>query len=89
MEDQSNLSGTENQKPAVHLRVPTNQHPSKLSKVFDRVILHQLTENIEKEIIYDQQQSEFKRGHSKTTIYLKLKEDIVGSMKREKSPLPS
>ena len=53
-----------------------------LSKVFERVILQQLTEIIEGEIIYDQQQSGFRTGHSTTVILLKLKEDIVKAMKK-------
>ena len=53
-----------------------------LSKVFERVILQQLTEIIEGEMIYDQQQSGFRKGHSTTTILLKLKDDIVKAMKK-------
>ena len=53
-----------------------------LSKVFERVILKQLTEIIEREMIYDQQQSGFRKGHSTTTILLKLKDDIVSAMKK-------
>ena len=53
-----------------------------LSKVFERVILQQLTEIIEHEMIYDQKQSGFRKGHSTTTILLKLKDDISNAMKK-------
>ena len=53
-----------------------------LSKVFERIILQQLTEIIEHEMIYDQKQSGFKKGHSTTTILLKLKNDISNAMKK-------
>ena len=53
-----------------------------LSKVFERVILKQITELIENESIYDSQQSGFRKGHSTATILLKLKEDILRAMKK-------
>lgn len=53
-----------------------------LSKVFERVILQQLTDIIESEMIYDRKQSGFRKGHSTTTILLKLKEDITNAMKK-------
>ena len=53
-----------------------------LSKVFERVLLQQLTDIIENEMIYNQKQSGFRKGHSTTTILLRLKEDIANAMKK-------
>ena len=52
-----------------------------LSKVFEKVILNQMIEHIEKNSIYHPQQSGFRKGHSTTTTLLKLKDEIVTSMK--------
>ena len=79
MEDESNLPDTENPKSISEYR-PISILP--IQKVFERVILKQLTEIIEREMIYDQQQSGFRKGHSTTTILLKLKVDIVSAMKK-------
>ena len=69
MEDESNLPDTENPKSISEYR-PISILP--IQKVFERVILKQLTEIIEREMIYDQQQSGFRKGHSTTTMLLKL-----------------
>ena len=53
-----------------------------LSKVFERVILQQITEQIEARSIYNPKQSGFRKGHSTTTILLKLKDDIQKAMKK-------
>ena len=47
-----------------------------LSKVFERVIFQQITEHIEASFIYDSKQSGFRKGHSTSTVLLKLKDDI-------------
>ena len=53
-----------------------------LSKAFERVLLRQLTDIIENEMIYNQKQSGLRKGHSTTTILLRLKEDIANAMKK-------
>lgn len=53
-----------------------------LSKVFERVILKQLTDFIELKAIYHDKQSGFRKGHSTTTLLLKLKDDILNAMRK-------
>jgi exonuclease III len=53
-----------------------------LSKVFERLILNQITEYIESKAVYHQEQSGFRKGHSTTTILHKLKDDILTTMKK-------
>ena len=53
-----------------------------LSKVYEKVILRQLCHYIESDRIYSPTQSGFRKGHSCSTILLKLRDDIVKSMNR-------
>ena len=53
-----------------------------LSKVFERTILGQMLEFIEKRTVYSPNQAGFRKGHSTTTILLKLKSDIKSAMKK-------
>ena len=53
-----------------------------LSKVFERVILQQLSDHIETKAIYLESQSGFRKSHSTTTMLLKLKDDIKTAMSR-------
>ena len=47
-----------------------------LSKVYEKVILHQLSEYIEKTAVYNATQSGFRKGHSAQTLLLKFRDDI-------------
>ena len=47
-----------------------------LSKVYEKVILHQLLTYIETKEIYNHTQSGFRKGHSTTTMLLKFRDDI-------------
>ena len=47
-----------------------------LSKVFQRVILHQLCHFLEVKAQYNQTQSGFRKGHCTTTLLLKFRHDI-------------
>ena len=53
-----------------------------LSKVFERLILQQLTDHIERKAIYLEYQSGFRKSHSTITLLLKLKDDIKAAMSR-------
>ena len=55
-----------------------------ISKVFERIIAHQICEFIEKENILKETMSGFRKCHSTTTILLKLRNDILKSMNRGK-----
>ena len=52
-----------------------------LSKVFERVILHQLCHFLEVKAHYNQTQSRFRKGHSATTLLSKFRDDIKRAMK--------
>ena len=52
-----------------------------LSKVFERVILTQLCNYIEVKASYNLTQSGFRKGHSTSTLLLKLRDDIKRAMK--------
>ena len=51
-----------------------------LSKVFERVILTQLCNYIEVKASYNLTQSGFRKGHSTSTLLLKLRDDIIRAM---------
>ena len=51
-----------------------------MSKVFERVILTQLCNYIEVEASYNLTQSGFRKGHSTSTLLLKLRDDIKCAM---------
>ena len=53
-----------------------------LSKVYERVILQQLCNFFEKESLYTTTQSGFRKGHSTTTILLKIRDDIKCAMNK-------
>ena len=53
-----------------------------LSKVFERIILQQLTERIESKSIYLEMQSGFRKCHSTTTLLLKLRDRIKQAMRK-------
>ena len=52
-----------------------------LSKVFERVILNRILTFVETKV-YNATQSGFRKGHSTTTLLLKLRDDIVKSMNK-------
>ena len=58
-----------------------------LSKVYERVILKQLCNFIEKESLYTTTQSDFRKGHSTTTILLKIRDDIKRAMNKSEVTL--
>ncbi|XP_066928359.1 uncharacterized protein [Clytia hemisphaerica] len=58
-----------------------------LSKVFERIILQQLTEHIEEKSIYLESQSGFRKLHSTIGVLLKLKDDIKVAMSRSEVTL--
>ena len=53
-----------------------------LSKVCERVILQQLCNFIEQESLYTTTQSGFRKGHSTTTVLLKIRDDIKRAMNK-------
>ena len=53
-----------------------------LSKIFEKIILQQLSKFIEEEAIYKSTQAGFRKGHSTVTLLLKLKDDIIKASKR-------
>ena len=53
-----------------------------LSKIYKRIILTQLSEFIESKSIYAQTQSGFRKGHSCSSLLVKLKNDITKAMNR-------
>ena len=60
---------------------------SVLSKIYERVILNQLCTFIEKQNIYDVNQSGFRKGHSTNTLLLKLRDDIRKAMNKSEMTL--
>ena len=58
-----------------------------LSKVFERVILTQLCNYIEVKASYNLTQSGFRKGHSTSTLLLKLRDDIIRAMNTNKVTL--
>ena len=58
-----------------------------LSKVFERLILTQLCHYIEVKASYNLTQSGFRKGHSTSTLLLKLRDDIIRAMNTSKVTL--
>ena len=58
-----------------------------MSKIFERVILIQLCNQIEKHHTYSSTQSGFRKGHSTVTVLLKLRDDILKGMNRSEVTL--
>ena len=56
-------------------------------QVYERVILQQLCNFIEKESFYTTTQSGFRIGHSTTTILLKIRDDIKHAMNKSEVTL--
>ena len=52
-----------------------------LSKVYERVVLEQITNFIEKKLIYHHYQSGYRKNHSTATLLAKLRDDIKEAMK--------
>ena len=52
-----------------------------LSKVYEKVILHQL-DYIEKSSAFNSKQSGFRKGHSTQTLLLKFRDDIQKALNR-------
>jgi len=58
-----------------------------LSKVFERVILNQLCKFIEDKALYNETQSGFRKGHSTSTLLIKLRDDIKKAMAKSEVTL--
>ena len=52
-----------------------------LSKIYERVVLEQITNIIEKKLIYRHYQSGYRKNHSTATLLAKLRDDIKEAMK--------
>ena len=52
-----------------------------LSKIYKRVVLEQITNFIEKKLIYHHYQSSYRKNHSTATLLAKLRDDIKKAMK--------
>ena len=52
-----------------------------LSKIYERVVLEQMTNIIEKKLIYHHYQSGYRKNHSTATLLAKLRDDIKEAMK--------
>ena len=52
-----------------------------LSKIYERVVLEQITNIIEKKLIYHHYQSDYRKNHSTATLLANLREDIKEAMK--------
>ena len=53
-----------------------------LSKVFERIILQQMTEYIDNNAILHKYQSGFRKGHSTTTALISLRDEILMAMRK-------
>ena len=58
-----------------------------MSKIYERVILKQLCSYIETNNLYCSTQSGFRKGHSTSTLLLKLRDDITKAMKKSEITL--
>ena len=79
--------------------IPKEEHPKDvteyrpisilpvLSKIYERVILSQLCDYIEHQALYNDTQSGFRKGHSTTSILLKLRDDIQKAMNKSEVTL--
>ena len=52
-----------------------------LSKIYERVALEQITNFIEKKLIYNHYQSSYRKNHSTATLLAKLRDDIKEAIK--------
>ena len=52
-----------------------------LSKIYERIVLDQITNIIEKELIYHHYQSGYRKNYSAATLLAKLRDDIKKAMK--------
>ena len=52
-----------------------------LSKIYERVVLQQITNIIEKKLIYHHYQSGYRKNHSTATLLAKLRDGIKEVMK--------
>ena len=53
-----------------------------MSKIYEKVILKQLSEYIERTSIYNSTQSGFRKGHSTQTLLLKFRDDIQKALNK-------
>ena len=53
-----------------------------LSKVYERLVHHQVIDYIESRTLFKDNISAFRKGHSTTTVLLDIRDDIVRAMKR-------
>ena len=55
-----------------------------LSKIYERLVLSQPVQCIDQNMLYRETLSGFQKGHSTTTVLLRLKDDILRAMKEVK-----
>ena len=53
-----------------------------LSKVYERLVLSQLLEYVELERLFQDTTSGYRKGHSTTTVLLRIRDDIIQAMKK-------
>ena len=53
-----------------------------LSKVYERMVLRQLLEYVELERLFQDTTSGYRKGHSTTTVLLRIRGDIIQAMKK-------
>ena len=58
-----------------------------LSKIYERVVLEQITNFIEKKLIYHHYQSGYRKNHSTATLLAELRNDIKEAMKASEMTL--
>ena len=58
-----------------------------LSKIYERLILIQLLEYVNAEQILNNNISRFRKGHSTTTVLLRIRDDIIHAMKKKEITL--
>ena len=59
-----------------------------LSIVFQRIILNQVKQFIDKHEVYQSTQSGYRKGHSCITVFLKLRDDIECALKSSEVAIP-
>ena len=77
MENSKNFTNTENKSTNKTFRLYRSISVLPvLLKVFERIILNQVTRFIDKHGVYQSTQSGYRKGHSCITVLLKLRDDI-------------
>ena len=77
MENRSHQPYSKNRKSISSENYRPISIPPILSKIYEKSILQQMTEFIEKRFIYHKHQSGYRKNHSTTTLLVKLYNDIT------------